>query len=316
MNSVVKLYTLFYIITDKRGQPQSCVIIICSKKCLDHIQEATHRQLLRPTTPGIALMLAKSAQSSYYSHMTRANKKIITINWQALGSSIISIIKFVKWPLTLFFITYLLLTVPNYAKVDMDWELILKYINVLIWPLVIVGALWFIKPNLPNLLDRLEELNLLGNNAKFAKRQNQVTETQADELKELDPDASKVTTKTLADFQIADDETHILLTSYNAAIAYVQVYADIFGTQIYTLRTLLDYKDGLKASDLSTILEDHKRLSSNKGHASIVSFMQFLVRNTLAIHNPTTQVYQLTNAGYYFLVFLYKAELLDRSKSW
>lgn len=248
--------------------------------------------------------------------MAKPEKKIITINWRALGAFLSSLLKFVKWPLTLIAITYLAVKMPDYSNLLVNWDLLLRYIDVVIWPLVVVGALWFIKPNLPNLMDRLEELNLLGNNAKFSKKQNQATETQADELKEIDPDAPKPTTKTAADLQIADDGTHILLTSYEAAVAYAQVYADIFGTQIDALRRLVDYTDGLKSDGFSDILEDHKRHSNGKGYSDIVPFMQFLLRNTLVLYQAKTQTYQLTNAGYYFLVYLYKAELLDRPKGW
>ncbi len=198
----------------------------------------------------------------------------------------------------------------------MNWDLILKYIDVIIWPLVVVGALWFIKPNLPNLLDRLEELNLLGNKAKFGKKQNQETETQADELKGIDPDAPKPNTKTNADFQIADDETHGLLSSYEAAVAYAQVYEDIFGTQIDALRRLFDYTNGLKPDGFGDILEEHQRRSKGKGFTDVVPFMQFLLRNTLALHDSKTNTYQLTNAGYYFLVYLYKTGQLDKPKGW
>lgn len=248
--------------------------------------------------------------------MTKPIKKILTVNWDVLGSVIISLVKFVKWPFTLILISYLIINIPDYSSVNVNWELLLRYIDVVIWPLVVVGAIWFIKPNLPNLLDRLEELNIFGNNAKFTKKQNQVTETQADELKDIDPDAPKVTTKTSADFQIADDETHALLTSYDAAIAYAQVYDSIFGTQINALRSLLDYTGGLSPSDLSSILEEHKRLSNGKAYTDIIPFMQFLVRNTLVLYEPKAQVYQLTNAGYYFLVYLYKSGLLEKPKGW
>ena len=249
--------------------------------------------------------------------MVKAEKKIITVNWKALGNSLLAIIRFVKWPATLIFVTYLIVTVPDYASgTQVNWDLILKYIDVVIWPVVAVGALWFIKPNLPNLLDRLEELNLFGNNAKFSKKQNQENETQADELKEIDPDASKPTTKTNADFQIADDETHGLLSSYEAAIAYAQVYDDIFGTQIDALRRLLDYGNGLKATGFTDLLEEHQQRSKGKGFTDTVPFMQFLLRNTLALFESETETYQLTNAGYYFLVYLYKTEQLEKPKGW
>lgn len=249
--------------------------------------------------------------------MAKAEKKIITINWQVLGSFLSAVLRFIKWPVTLIVITFLIVKISDYAHgVQINWDLILKYIDVIIWPAVVVGALWFIKPNLPNLLDRLEELNLLGNNAKFSKKQNQETENQADELKEIDPDAPKPTTKTNADFQVADDETHTLLSSYEAAVAYAQVYADIFGTQIDALRRLLDYSAGLKNDGFADILAEHQRRSKGKGYTDVVPFMQFLLRNTLALFDTKTQTYQLTNAGYYFLVYLYKAGLLERPKGW
>lgn len=249
--------------------------------------------------------------------MAKLDSKLTSINWKALGNLLLALFKFIKWPLTLLAITYLVVSIPKYGDdFRINTELILRYVDVVIWPLVVVGALWFVKPNLPNLLDRLEELNLLGNKAKFGKKQNQDTETQADELKGLDPDAPKPNTKTNADFQIADDETHSLLTSYEAAIAYAQVYEDIFGTQIDTLRRLFDYTNGLKPDGFSDILEEHQRRSKGKGYTDVVPFMQFLLRNTLVLYDSKANTYQLTNAGYYFLVYLYKAELLNKYKVW
>lgn len=249
--------------------------------------------------------------------MVKAKKKIITINWRELGSVLLAILSFVKWPVTLIVIVYAIKAIPDYANgIRINWDLLLRYIDVIIWPTVVVGALWFMKPNLPNLLDRLEELNIFGNNARFGKKQNQETETQAEELKEINPNASKPTEKTNADFQIADDNTHNSLSSYEAAVAFAQVYADIFGTQIDALRRLNDYRDGLKAEGFNDILEEHKRLSKGKGFNDIVPFMQFLLRNTLVLFEAETQTYQLTNAGYYFLVYLYRAELLERPISW
>lgn len=245
------------------------------------------------------------------------SKKLTVFNWRAVCPTILSVIKIIKWPFTLVVIIYLIVSVPGHTGgMRVNWDLLLRYVDVIIWPLVVIGTVWFIKPDLPALLGRLEELNLLGNNAKFTKKQNQITETQADELKAIASDAPSATTKTATDFQVADDETHNLLTSYDAAVAYAQVYEDIFGTQIRVLRTLLDYKSGLKPTQLSSLLEEHMRLSNGKGYSDIVSFMQFLLRNTLVIHDPKTQIYQLTNAGYYFLVYLYKTEQLDKPKLW
>lgn len=249
--------------------------------------------------------------------MAKQAQKIISIDWHALGRTFIALVKFLKWPVTLLLITYLVVTVPDYTReLRIDWQLILQYIDVIIWPLVVVGALWFIKPNLPNLLDRLEELNLLGNKAKFGKRQNPSADSQADELKELDPNAPNPTTKTNADLQIADDDTHALLSSYEAGVAFAQIHADIFGTQIIALRRLLDYNGGLKAEGLLDILEEHKNRAKGAAFTDLVPFMQFLLHNTLARYDAATDTYQLTNGGYYYLVFLYKANLLDRFKEW
>ena len=176
--------------------------------------------------------------------------------------------------------------------------MVLEYIDVIIWPLVVIGAIWFIRPNLPNLMDRLEELNLLGNNAKFSRVNDQNTDAKADELKEVDANASKPATNVSNDLQIVDDETHALLTSDAAAVAFMQVYLDIFGTQIQVLRRLVDYTDGLKADDLKDIFEKHKRLGGNNAFNSVVAYIQFLIQNILLLYEPSTQTYKLTNAGY------------------
>lgn len=249
--------------------------------------------------------------------MAKQAQKIISIDWHTLGGLFLALVKFLRWPVTLLLTTYLIIAIPDYTReLRIDWLLILRYVDVMIWPLVVVGALWFIKPNLPNLLDRLEELNLLGNKAKFGKRQNRSSDSQADELKVLDPNAPKPTTKTNADLQIADDSTHALLSSYDACVAFAQINADIFGTQIIALRRLLDYSSGLKAEGLLDILEEHKNRAKGAAFTDLVPFMQFLLHNTLVLYDAATDTYQLTNGGYYYLVFLYRANLLDRFKEW
>jgi hypothetical protein len=244
--------------------------------------------------------------------MAEKSRNIISVNWRGLAAIIANLIKFIKWPASLIIITYLILSIPNYSGgLNINYDLLLKYIDVIIWPLVVVGALWFIRPNIPDLLARIEELTFLGNYAKFAKNKKQSTDSQANELNDIDPSASKPTTKKQEDFQITDDDTHALLTTYEAAIAYIQVYAIIFGTQINVLRRLADYTDGLSADSLKDILEDHKTRSKGKVYTDILPFMEFLLHNTLVLYDAKTQTYQLTNAGYYFLVYLHKAGLLD-----
>jgi len=248
--------------------------------------------------------------------MGKSDKKILTVNWRALGQFLINTFNFLKWPATLIFITFLIVTVPNYGDdFRIDYRMVLEYIDVIIWPLVVIGAIWFIRPNLPQLLDRLEELNLLGNNAKFSKATNQHADAKADELEEVDADASKPATNVNNDLQIVDDETHALLTSDAAAVAYMQVYLDIFGTQLHVLRRLVDYTEGLKAEDLADIFDGHKRLGGNHAFQSFVPYMQFLKQNILVLYEPTSRTYVLTNAGYYFLVYLARQGLLDRYKA-
>lgn len=249
--------------------------------------------------------------------MAKADKKMIAVNWPMIGRFFLRVLKFIKWPVTLLGITYLLVTSSHFWRENhINWELLLKYVDVVIWPLVVLVVLWRIRPYLPGLFARLEGFNFPGGNAKFGKAQEQVADSQADELKEIAPDASEPNTKPGAEYQITDDNTHALLTSYDAAVAYAQVYANIFGTQLDILRRLVDYTAGLKVEDLEDILKEHRRRSNGKGFESLIGLMQFLMHNTLVLYEDDTQKYKLTIAGFYFLAFLHKAELLERSKEW
>lgn len=250
--------------------------------------------------------------------MTSREGRVIVVNWKVFRAFIAALFKLLRWPLTAIITTYLVVhSLDKNQNFTFDWDLLLRYINVLIWPLVVIWALRFIKPNLPNLLDRLEELSVFGNNARFTAIQKQDTETKASELSEVDKNASKASSNVNSNiYQIADDETHALLTSTEAAVAYMQIYVDIFGTQVELLRRLVDYPNGLRAEEFGDLLEKHKRLSGSKGFTDIFPYLQFLLSNTLILHNSTSQTYQLTNAGYYFLAYLAKEGYLDRPKSW
>jgi hypothetical protein len=243
--------------------------------------------------------------------MSDKDKKAIQVNWRAVGRFLFAVLKFVRWPLSL----YLIAQLPNYwQSVHPDWELLLKYVNVAIWPFVVLCILRAVHGSLPGLMDRLAELSIFGGRAKFNKAQGQANDDQGEDLRGLAPDASEPNTKTANDFQITDDDTHALLTSYDAAVAFAQVYGTIFGTQINALRLLVDYPDGLKRADLDDILKEHKRRSNGKGFDNMVTFMQYPMRNTLVRYDD--EKYQLTIAGFYFLAFLHKSELLDRPKDW
>ena len=247
--------------------------------------------------------------------MAKGEKQLFTVNWYVLGQYLAKVFNALKWPVTLVLATYLIVTIPDYGSdLKINYDLVLEYIDVVIWPLVVIGAIWIIKPNLPQLLDRVEELNLFGNKAKFSKTNNQDGDTKADELNGVDANASKPATNVNNDLQIVDDEIHALLTSDAAAAAFMRVYLDIFGTQIEVLRLLVDYTDGLKTEDLTDIFEKHKRLGGNDAFNSMVTYMQYLKQNILVLYEPSTQTYKLTNAGYYFLVYLRNEGLLDRYK--
>jgi hypothetical protein len=246
--------------------------------------------------------------------MAEIDKKLVSINWMGVRRLLLGVLNFAKWPATLIGAVYILATVPEHWRgIHADWDLLLKYLDVLAWPIVALCVLLHVRPGLPSLMGRLEELKVPGGNARFSKAQEQ-GDTQGEELKEIAPDASEPNTKALADFQITDDSTHAGLTSYEAATAYAQIYADIFGTQIEVLRRLLDYTDGVKREDFADILKKHEIRSEGKGFDSILPFMEYLLRNTLIRYEDETRTYQLTIAGYYFLVFLHKAELLEKPK--
>lgn len=230
----------------------------------------------------------------------------------SLGAFLLALLRFLKWPTT---ILLSILLINNFNKsffMHLDYKMLLAYIAVLRWPVVALIAIFFIKPYLPKLIDRLIEFGVAGSKATFAPPHNQTANEEANALKKADPKAGED-----KDAGIDEDESQKLeriLSSADAYWAYEQVYRDIYGTQLEVVKRLSTYTAGLKAQDLNDLLLQHQRLAPTP-YPNMVAFMQYLLANIVVVYEPEKEIYQLTNAGSFFLAYLSKYNLLDRYKA-
>lgn len=235
---------------------------------------------------------------------------------------LLNILTLLRWPIIVLIISAPILTQLRFTRLEIDPNLVLEYLKVIVWPSFFTLVLIMNRKVLPQLFaglfNRIEEIEILGNKAKFQQQteKKEQNESVTEQFEEVDADASKPVVKPKDDFQIVDDETHALLTSPDVKLAYEDIYRVLFGTQIEALRQLVTYSEGLKASDLQGLLDKHMKLSNGAGFNDVTSYMQYLKQNILVTYEPDTQVYQITNAGYYFLVYLTQKDLLNSHKNW
>lgn len=236
------------------------------------------------------------------------------VNWSLLKLRLGNFLRILVWPVTLLVIIWLIITnIQQIASVNVNHDIILSYINALIWPIFAFTVLFVIRPHLPGLMSRIEEAGFAGAKLKF-ERQNTQHESSADN--------SVLRNAGDADEPVVEEDenaqTIAFLQTDAAEKAYEQIYRQIFGTQLDVLKRLRLYENGLKEDDLKDIFDLHKHLVAKlnpNNNPTFMNFMQFLKFNTLVNHNPETGVYYLTWAGLYFLLYLEKQGIINDFKS-
>jgi hypothetical protein len=220
-------------------------------------------------------------------------------------------IMLLKWPITLILITVILAryTSPASALHRLNWDIILKYVDTLIWPLVALVAIYFMKPHIPDLMKRVRKFGAFGVQGELDPPSNTPLPTeQKEELKDIEEISAG------QDSEDALENTRRILSSPEAKDALDSVYKELYGTQLEALKRLNSYRDGLDSRDLEDLLSEHQRQAPIP-YKNILSFMQYLKDNWLVLYEPDTKLFKLTNAGLVFLEHLQDKSLLYAPKS-
>ena len=245
------------------------------------------------------------------------DKKEKIVNWPLLWSKFATLISNWKWFICVLIIVGLIIfnidSIKN-AHVELNSDMILSYMSLLRWPVIALVAILILRPLLPDVLSRIESLRYKGLEAKLKTDPSQSNVHISDNLRESGEDELSLPT----DNQIVEPSLEEKLESDSAKLVYEQIYRKIFGTQIQLLKRLRLYENGLKENRLKEFYNLYLTLSRSIGYEQMPSFMEyvdFLKFNILITHEPTTDVYQLTVAGEYFLRYLQEQQILDSFKS-
>lgn len=249
--------------------------------------------------------------------MTAQKQKLISVDWKRLGrifAAILGVSIILGLSFLIAYYLFIVLSGLNISQVDP--RLVLEYLKVLIWPLVVIIVLIFLKPHLPSLADSIEEFNLLGSSAKFRKKPSEQTSSKDNSLIKLDASADDPAPDENDEEDLSESERERILTSPEATINYYKIFIDIFRTQIEALKLLHAYSDGLKSDAFAQLLKRHQQEAGEYAFNSVFELMSFLVNNTLAIYDKDSDTYRLTNGGYYFLKFLTRENLDNKRLAW
>ena len=236
------------------------------------------------------------------------------VNWSLLRLRIGKFLRLLVWPIAVTVSAWLILTnIQQITSTNVNHDIILSYVNALIWPLFAFVVLFVVRPHLPGLMSRIEEAGFAGAKVKFERQKVQQESSSDNSPLRNTEDADEP-----VDEEDENAQTIAALQTDAAEKAYEQIYRQIFGTQLDVLKRLRLYENGLKEDDLSDIFNLHKHLAAKlnpNNNPTFMNFIQFLKFNTLVNYNPETGVYYLTWAGLYFLIYLEKQGIINDFKS-
>ena len=248
--------------------------------------------------------------------MVKSEKQQV-INWKLLAEGLGRVARILKWPMALLLFGLIIGVAvrESSSTLHINSTLILEYISALKWPVIVLVIILILRPHLPELISRIREFGLGSARAAFDPAQQSQKITSASKLKEVDQEVDEPAV--LEEDSSGSEDLQSLLTSPQAIAAYEQTYRVIFGTQLEVLKRLLSYMNGLGVNGLQDIYNEHRlrAISANSyPYPNLISFMQFLLDNVLVVHEPDTDLYKLTNAGFYFLKYLMEQGLLSQEK--
>lgn len=239
----------------------------------------------------------------------------LQIDWSLIGNGLAILFNTIKWPVTLILIA--LIVSPRYRAArfsfNLDYKLLLEYIDVLRWPLIVLLGLLMLKPHVPDIIDRLRKFGAGPVSGEFDPPQKQNTDAKEVEALTTQEESQKAADGK-NDGANEDKSLEVQLTSDAAKLAYELVYGLIYGTQLSLLKRLYkNIPDGLSQDQLIDLYEAHRK-SVPAPYPSFVHFIQFLIDNSLVLYDVTDLKYKITNAGVYFLLHLSNTNRYDEFK--
>jgi hypothetical protein len=243
---------------------------------------------------------------------TKSHDPPISVNWAFWGRGLVSLANFLKWPIVLI-VVVLILDPAQWEKwPTVNTTLVLSYLDVLIWPFIVLLLIYVMRPHLPELVRNLRRLSSGKLSAEFGPSQESPGEGAIDLRKSSD---SQEPALELTDQDELDPGVHEALTSDAAKLAFEQVYREIYGTQLTLLKRLAnEIPNGLEPSQLRDIYDAHVESTENP-YPTFISFVQYLLDNALVLLDSEDARYKITNAGVYFLRYLHEKGLYERFRA-
>jgi hypothetical protein len=242
--------------------------------------------------------------------MSNADKKRpVHIEWSIVFNYIKVIVEFIKWPMTVIVVVLIVTSrVDVNLQKSINAQMILNYIDVLIWPLLALFIALKFVPHIPDLIKNLRKLSAANISAEFQPPNQDVSGSNIQELRESNESREPATQTE----DKVDKETHAALTSEAAKLAYQHIYETIFGTQLILLKRLANnVPTGLDQNQLYDIYLAHTQ-STDTPYPTFISFIQYLLDNILLLLDSNDGRYKLTYAGAYFLNYLADNDLYDK----
>jgi len=187
------------------------------------------------------------------------------------------------------------------GSIYIDWNLILEFIKVLVWPAVIV----VFRKNIAGLIDRLTEFKGPGGTEVKAKQQEQQLTTS------YNPEISKekITEKVKKEYEEKIKEAGKNIQETNKLLIQTQIYLDferiyrlIFGSQIDFLKKIKsNLPEGLSIDDAITHYVLIIRIFPTLKSWTYYQYLEFLFNNNLIYQDHKR--YLLTDKGKAFLAY-------------
>lgn len=203
----------------------------------------------------------------------------------------------------------------------MAWyQIILDYMNTLVWPLTVLGISFFFRTEIKNIFNRLNEVSIKDIRLSFPFQKIPKSEVAADVQEEIEgtiyEKKNKIKSKELIGATSTDKElrTQIsaLLTqiaTLQSALLFERTYAAIFGTQIVLLQSLRSNIEGLYYVVIAKVYEDWRKNDDVLKNYALSDYLAFLEIAQLISNTEIggQRRYNITSRGVDFLNYIEKA---------
>jgi len=237
--------------------------------------------------------------------MTDSKEKVI--NGKALWTKVKWVYYVIQPIIVILLIAFATIIINRYFfnAGKINHTLILRYCQVLEWPIVILLVYFLFRPYLPDIVSRIEGIWGIRVKPKqafqpdtgtgIAKEVTEVPKTSA-------PQADITTIKGRADLIQGNPEIRWLLE---------KSYRFAYGTQIQALN-LLQSSGPLKVEDLQFLYDKHVRLS-NVPHPNVATWLLYLKKDVFITEEESNGAISITDIGRLFLEYLATEGISDPS---